>query len=131
MSKRADGLMADYLDNRWSVTDLETNVTVVANVAAPQSAKSTVILDAISWAIANFNATGCTITASVRDVSPAGTVLAQWRLFVPASSTAHVNPANLKLKATRGAGMSFTTDTVQGSVTASVNATGWVDQSSN
>jgi hypothetical protein len=131
MSKRADGLIADELDNRWMVTEMETNVTVIASVAAPQSAKSTNYLDSISWTIANMNALGCTITASVRDVSLAGTVLAQWRLFVPGSTTAQVNPANIVLKATRGAAMHFVTDTVVGSVTASLNACGWIDASTN
>jgi len=131
MSKRADGLMADFLDNRWVASDSATNVTITANVGAPSSAKASRILDALSICVANMNAAGATITAHVRDVSFAGTILAQWRLFVPGSTTAHVNPANLGIVATRGKGLHFTTDTVIPSVTASVTATGWTDESTD
>ncbi len=132
MSKRADGLIADYLDNRWSVTDKQTNVTIAANVSPnPVSNHVSVVLDAIHWTIANMNALGCTMTAEVRDVSIAGTVLAQWALFVPGSTTAQVSPTNLKILGTKGKSIFFRTDTVVASVTASVVASGWFDGSSD
>lgn len=136
MSKKSDGLWANFLDDRWSVTQLVNGATITASVSAPQSAKSAHVLDALSMVVTNYNATGHTVTAQVREVTTGATVangaiLAQWKLFVPASTSAQVNPANLNLYANKGLGIHFTSDTVLASVSASVNATGWTDNSSD
>ena len=136
MSKKSDGLWANYLDDRWSVTQLVSGTAITASVSAPQSDKSAHVLDALSMVITNCNATGHTVTLAVRESTLGGTVagsaiLAQWKLFVPASSSAQVNPANMNLYAGKGKSILFTNDTVLGSVSSSVNASGWTDTSSD
>lgn len=128
MSKRSDGLVADMMEHRWSSTDSKTNATLAANVAGGQSSKEVRHLDFFHLAILNKNTANHTVTAHIRDASAAGTVLAQWALLVGGSQVATVNPANIHLTATPGQGFAFTTDTVAPSVTASVNAAGWTDQ---
>lgn len=130
MSKKSDGLIADMMDNRWSFTATATNATTTPQVvAAPGSAKNHVHMDFFHWMITNKNALTFTMTGVIRDASVAGTALAQYPMVVGASQVAHVNPANIHLVATAGKGFFFTTDTVQPSVTSTVNAGGWTDQS--
>ena len=130
MSKKSDGLIADMMDNRWSYTSTATNATLTAQmVGAPQSDKSIVYLDFFHMAILNKNTLSFTMAAQIRDASVGGTVLAQWPLLLVGSQVAQVAPAGIKLEATKGKTLFMTTDTVQPSVTATVNAAGWVDKS--
>ena len=132
MSKKSDGLLAELMDNRWSYTDTRTNATLTAQmIGAPQSAKDTVHLDFFHMAILNKNTLSFTMAAQIRDASVAGTVLAQWPLLLVGSQVAQVAPAGINLKATQGKGFFITTDTVQPSVTATVNSAGWTDQSTD
>ncbi len=132
MSKKSDGLLAELMDNRWSYTDSKTNATLTAQMASdPQSSKDTVHLDFFHMAILNKNTLNFTMAAQIRDASVGGTVLAQWPLLLAGSQVAQVAPAGIHLKATQGKGFVVTTDTVQPSVTATVNAAGWVDQSTD
>ena len=136
MSKKSDGLLADHLGDRWSFTQVTTGATVTASVGAPQSANSLRVMDALSIMVANKNAIGHTVTWHVKEVVTGATVsqatsIAQWHMFVANSSTAQVNPANLNLYAGKGLAMHMYTDTVLGSVTSSVNATGWTDDTNN
>ena len=130
MSRKTDALVADKMDNRWSYTSTATNATLTqALAAAPQSAKDEVHLDFIQLLFLNKNTLSFTIAAQVRDVSVAGTVLAQWPMLLVGSQVAQVSPTGIHVTATKGAGLFLTTDTVQPSVTATVNAAGWIDQS--
>ena len=131
MSKKSEGLLANFLDDRWSVTQVVDGATVTASVSAPQSAKSAHVLDALSVMITNETAGSHTVTFAVRDASIAGTALAQWKMLVNTSSMAHINPANMNLYAGKGNGLFFTSDTVLAGVSSSVNATGWTDTSSD
>jgi hypothetical protein len=132
MSKKSEALVADMLDNRWSYTSTATNATNTPEVkAAPGGAKDMVHLDSFHWLITNENALTFTIAGVIRDASLAGTVLAQYPMVVGASQVAQVNPSGMHLLATQGRGFFFTTDTVQPSVTSTVNAAGWTDQSTN
>lgn len=132
MNKRSAGAIADMLDNRWSFTDAKTNATVTpALVADTQSAKEVRHLDFLHLAILNKNTLSFSMTAQVRDASVAGTILWQANMLLQGSTTFQVSPANIHLVATPGKGFVFTTDTVQPSVTAAVNAAGWTDQSQN
>jgi len=132
MSKRSEGHIADQMDNRWQFSDVKTNSTVgPALVADPQSAKEVRHLDFLHFSILNKNTLSFSMTAQVRDASIAGTVLWQTSMLLGGSSTFQVSPAGIHLTATPGKGFSFTTDTVQPSVTAAVNAAGWTDQSNN
>lgn len=131
MSKKSDGLWANYLDDRWNVTQVVNGATITASVSAPQSAKSAHVLDALSVAVTNFNAAAHTVTIAVRDASAAGTILAQWKLFVAGAGSTQLNPANLNIYGGKGNALHFTNDTVLASVSASVNASGWTDNSSD
>lgn len=129
MSRKSEGLHAAQLDNRWYATDSETNATLVSTATpALQSNKEVRHLDFFSLAILNKNTLTTTMSAQIRDASVAGTILAQWAMVVGASQVAQVNPAGIHLVATPGKDFFYTTDTVAPSVTASVSAGGWVDQ---
>jgi hypothetical protein len=132
MSKKSDGLIADMMGNRWSFTATATNATTTPEVvAAPQSAKEDRHLDFFHWTITSKNTLSFTIAGSIRDASIAGTVLAQWPVIIGASQIAQVAPAGIHLRATSGKGLFFTTDTVQPSVTSTVNAAGWTDSATD
>ncbi len=130
MSKKSDGLIADMLENRWSFTATATNATTTPEVvAAPSGGNDYRHMDSFHWMITSKNTLTFTMTGVIRDASVAGTALAQFPMIIGASQVAQVSPEGLHLKATKGKGFFFTTDTVQPSVTSTVNAAGWTDQS--
>lgn len=129
MSKRADGLIADMLSNRWSFTDLKTNATFTASVGDTQSAREQRHMDFFYLSVLNKNTANHTVTASLRDASVAGTVLAQFPFLVGASQVSQVSISDIHHVATQGKGFVVTLDTVAPSVTAAVNAAGWTDAS--
>jgi len=132
MSKKSDGLIADMLGHRWSYTSTATNATNTAQVTpTPLSSRDKQHMDFFNWTILNKNTASFTMAGQIRDVSVAGTVLAQWSMILPGSQVAQVAPAGIHLQATGGKALFFTTDTVQPSVTSTVNAAGWTDQSSD
>lgn len=132
MSKKADGLLADMMDTRWSYTSTATNATNTAQLTpALRSAHDKHHLDFFHWAILNKNTLDFTMAAQIRDVSVAGTVLAQWPMILKGSQMAQVAPAEIHLMSSKGTHLFFTTDTVQPSVTSTVNAAGWTDISSD
>lgn len=129
MNKKASGLIADMMDNRWSFTATATNATTTPQIlAAPGSNKNVAHLDFFHWMITSKNTLTFTMTGVIRDASVAGTALAQFPMVIGASQVAQVSPNRLHLVATAGKGFFFTTDTVQPSVTSTVNAGGWTDQ---
>ena len=130
MSKRSDGLLADMLSNRWSYTSSGTNATLTAAVGAvPQSAKEQVHMDFFYLSILNKNTANHTVTATVRDISVAGSALASFPFLVGASQVAQVSISDIHLVATNGKVFAITLDTVAPSVTATCNAAGWSDSS--
>jgi hypothetical protein len=132
MSKKSEALVADMLDNRWSYTSTATNATNTPEVkAAPGGAKDMVHMDSFHWMLTNENTLTFTMTGVIRDASLAGTVLAQFPMVVNGTTVAQVSPYGFHLMATQGKGFFFTTDTVQPSLTSTVNAAGWTDQSTN
>ena len=132
MSRKADSLLADMLDNRWSYSDTKTNATLTAAiVAAPGGSKDCRHMDFFYLSVLNKNTLNTTMTVSVRDISIAGTVLAVFPFLVGASQVAQVSISDIHLMATPGAGIFVTTDTVAPSVTATCNASGWTDQATH
>ena len=130
MSKRAYGLLANLLGDKWSVTHAPAAAaTVVASVSAPKSAKDRRILECLSFSIKNMAAGAHTVTTSVRDASVAGTVLLSLDTIVAAATSKEVVLENLGIQASHGAAIHFTQDTVLASVKATVNASGWTDNS--
>jgi len=128
MSKRFFNLFADERDNRWSYTSTATNATNTAQVST--SVKNAVEihhLDFLQWIVKNHNTLSFTMAAQVRDASASGTILAQWPLVLVGSQVANMSPAGIHLTATKGKSFFFTTDTVQPSVTSTMNAAGWID----
>lgn len=132
MSKKSDALLADMMDTRWSYTSTATNATNTAQVTpTPSSAHDKHHLDFFHWAILNKNTLSFTMAGQIRDASVAGTVLAQWSMLLVGSQVAQVAPAGIQLTASKGKSLFFTTDTVQPSVTSTVNAAGWTDISND
>ena len=132
MSKRADGLVSDQLENRWSVSQTPTaGTTMTASVSAPTSAKSRHNLETLTYAISNFSATAHTLTMDIRAASVAGTaVWSQFHLVLP-STSAQVSLSHMGLQAPKGEGLFFMSNTVLASVALSVNAAGWTDTVGN
>lgn len=135
MSKRSAAHLADWLGTRWSYSNVATNATPTADLTSgniqPLGGRDEVHMDYLSMVILNKNTLSFTMTASVRDSSIAGTVLYQAAMLLPGSTTTHVNPSGIHLKAIDGKSLFFTLDTVQPSVTTSINAGGWVDNSTD
>lgn len=132
MSKRSDALLSDMLEHRWSVTHAPAaGATVVASVSAPQSDKSRHNVEHFSFSIKNMAAAAHTVTVAVRDASVAGTVRMSWDKVVAAAASAEVIMDSLCLQGAKGKGIHITMDTVLASVKATVNMSGWTDQSSD
>lgn len=131
MSKNASGLSADELSNRWQAS-ITTAAAAVSSalVGDTQSAKETRHLDFLHVCLQNKNTLHFTMGAQVRDASVAGPVLWQANFYLQGSTTTQVAPAGIHLTATKGKGFFVTTDTVQPSTAAVVNAAGWTDKSS-
>ena len=129
MSKRFFNLFANEFDNRWQYTSTATNATNTAQVSPNvRNAVEVHHMDGFQWVVKSLNTLDFTVAAQVRDASVGGTVLAQWPLILKGSAVAQVSPAGLHLVATKGKPFFFTTDTVQPSVTSTVNACGWIDE---
>lgn len=133
MSRKSDGVLADWLDNRWAYSTTSTNATPTADLTTGYNygGKDEIHLDFLHIVILNKNSTQNTLTASVRDSSVAGTVLWSAPLMIGATTVTQVNPSGIALKAQDGKSLFVTLDTVAASVTVAVNAAGWIDQSTN
>jgi hypothetical protein len=120
------------LGNRWRVTHAPAaGSTVVAHITNPPSLNERRHLETLWFSIHNRTGSGAaaaTVTVSVRNASPAGTVIASVDHLVPASSTANVAMTNMGLFAKRGAGMAVTMDTVVASLTQKVSMAGWTEE---
>lgn len=130
MSRKSDGLIADMLAERWAVTHAPAaGETVVLSVPAPQSLKNRHTLDTLSYTIRNGSAGTHTVTTSVRDASIAGTVLASWDDLLATATVVNRHLNGLGIQGGKGNALVFTQDTVLAAVKATVNATGWTDES--
>ncbi len=131
MSKRSDLLVACMLGNRWRATTGSTAGAVVAlsTPLAPDS-QSRPHLETLWYSFRNFLGAGginSTVQLQVRNASVAGTVFASVDHLLGASASANVAIANMQLAGKRGSRFFIATDTGVGSVTASVNAFGWFE----
>lgn len=128
MSKRSEGLITESLDNRWSfISNPALGATVNGSVSAPINSKACLVLDQLSYSIRNQSGAAHTCTISVRDGSVGATVLASWDEFPAAASSSVRQFYGLGIKATPGAALHFTMDSIIASVRATVNATGWTN----
>src|SRR3990167_8869540 len=117
MSKRADGLLADFLDNRWSVTSSPAaGATMTASVSVPQSANSRHNIEMFTYNIANFSAAGHTVTMNIRAgtaaASATGSVIWAQTHLIATSATAQVNIAEMGLQLAKGLGIWIHSNTV-------------------
>lgn len=128
MSKKSDLLIACMLGNRWQ----KGVVTVGASCAAASpiaGANSRVHLESILCTVKNLSATTAhTVSLQVRG-SGANTVLWNIDLFVNATSVVQtVGQSNLAFPNPKlGTGLIVAFNTALGSVTYSVNAAGWIE----
>lgn len=131
MSKRSDLLVACMLGNRWNATHAPAaGATVVLSSPSLGNPLARTHLESIWYSIRNQMGAGAlntTVTLSIRQASAAGTVIASIDHLVQPSQSANVAISNMALFAKRGNAIAFTMDTVIGSVKATVNAAGWVE----
>ena len=130
MSRKSEGLLGNMLGDKWSITHAPTvGTTVVASVAAPQSLRERHILDCLSFSIKNMAAAAHTVTVAVRDTSAAGLVRMSLDVIVATAASKEVVMDSLGIPGKYGEAVHVTTDTVLASVKATVNASGWTDNS--
>jgi len=130
MSRKSDGLLGNMLGDKWSLTHAPTaGTTVVASVSAPNSLKDRHILDCLSFSIKNMAAAAHTVTVAVRDTSAAGLVRMSLDMIVTNATSKEVVMNGLGIEGLHGEAIHITTDTVLASVKATVNASGWTDNS--
>lgn len=130
MSKRSDLLVACMLGNRWRAASGSTVAAVVSVVSPAVDSQSRPHLETLWYSFRNFGGAGgatTTVQLQVRNASVTGTVLASVDHLVLASTAANVSFANMQLPGKRGSKIVVTTDTVLGSVSASINAVGWIE----
>ena len=131
MSKRSDLLVACMLGNRWNATHAPSaGTTVVANSPALRDAVSRTHLELLWLSITNQMGAGAlitTTTVSVRQASPAGTVIASFDLLTAPSTVSNVSIANMGLMAKRGNQIAVTMSSVIASVNQKVNIAGWIE----
>lgn len=127
MSKRSDLLVACMLGNRWRATSAPASgTTCVATAPTPQDSGSRVHLETIWYSIDNLNTGNITVQVQVR--GSLNTVLASVQHFLQGSVAANVNISNLALaNPKKGTSLNVYMNTVLASVTQSVNATGWIE----
>lgn len=131
MSKRADLLLACMMGNRWLSTSAPAaGTTAVASSPVAPGANSRPHLETIWASIHNRVGAGAinfTVGIEVRHASIAGTLIASLSQLVPFSSTAQVSLSSMGIAGKRGSRLSVSMNTVIASVTQTVNAAGWME----
>lgn len=130
MSKRSDLVVACMLGNRWKNSTVVAGATVSCASPAPTDGQSRPHLETLWYSIKNFVGAGgaaATVAVQVRSSSENGTLFASVEHLVPASTTANVSISNMQIAGKRGARLMVTTSTFIASLTASVNAMGWIE----
>jgi len=90
MSKKADQVQMDALNNRWTATNAPgLGVTCVASSGAPRAgAGGRMYCDGLLWSANNGKgAAAATFTGSLRDASIGGNVLQSFEVVVPAATS--------------------------------------------
>ena len=132
MSRKYEGLLANMLGDRWSLTAAPAaGATIVASVSAPQSAVSRHIMDALSISLINFSGAAHTVMFEVRAASVGGTLLWNLELMPASAGAAEVDLSGLGIAGEKGKAMFVRAATFLASVKATVNASGWTDISSD
>lgn len=86
MSKNADGLVTDSLNNNFTNSTSTTNVTCSLSVAPV--GKERLHLTNLGWSIRNATAAAYTATLNVREASIGGAVLGSWDVIVATAGSA-------------------------------------------
>jgi hypothetical protein len=130
MSKKADGLIANMLSQRWQDTTTVANATVSAKSPASPTSQSRQYIDTLVYSIRNFVGSGgaqATVAVQIRHASVQGTVIASFANLIAASTAPMVSLTGLNYQSKRGGQLFVTTDTFVASLTAAVNAAGWTE----
>lgn len=128
------------LGERWLVTASSasvlaaTTVTVNTSSAKPRlEPQERPHLETLWYAVRNVSGAGAlvhTTTLEVRSASIAGTLLATVKdIYCLPSQTANVAATRLGIPGKRGQHLNISFNTVLASVTASINASGWIENS--
>ena len=132
MSKRSELLLACMLGNRWDKTHAPTAgaTLILSSPSIATTPQARTHLETFWYSIRNMMGAGAantTVTFSIREASAAGTVIASVDHLVSPSSSANVSASDLHITGKRGNAIAVTMDTVVGSVKATVNIAGWIE----
>ena len=129
MANRSEGLITDSLIHLWNATHAPAaGTTCTANSGAVDKQKN--VLTQLGWSIRNASAAAVTATLSVRDASPAGTVLASWDTIVAVGGS-QLDTFGVNLLSSRGVPIYVDFGTPVASVTQKVSIAGWRNNSDN
>ena len=128
MSKKADGLIAQMLGNRWHSSMVTTAASCSAASPSVGDSQSRPHLELIWYSIKN-QSTGAALQASVslQVRGAGGTVFMNVDHVLASSTVANVNIQNAMIAGKRGGTLTVAMNTAQGSVTYSINAAGWIE----
>lgn len=133
MANRADLLNACFFGNRWVATHQPAaGTTVIAqsplgSVIGPQSRPH---LETLWYSIKNMVGAGAiihTVQVTVRNVSVAGTIICATDHLVAPSTSANVQLVGMGVPGKRGGSFFISMNTVVASVTQSISAAGWIE----
>jgi len=130
MTKRSDLLVACMMGTRWQKTQTTVGALVAITSPTPIDSQSKVHLETIWYSFRNFAGAGganSTVGLEVRQASVAGTLVAHVDHLLAASTAQNVQALGLNYVGKPGKPLFIGTDTAVGSVTASVNASGWIE----
>lgn len=130
MAERAELLLACMMGNRWASTSNPTSATTNPATAAAGSpaaipATSRPHLETILYSINGISATFSTVGVQVR--GSGGTVMASVNHLVGGSTIANAALSYLGIPGKRGGTLTVSMNTVITSLTQSVSAAGWIE----
>ena len=125
MSKRADGLIANMLGNRWHSTMTTVGASCSASSPAAPDSQTRPHLETIWYSIKNINTGNHTVAIQVRHAG--GTVLANVDHFLGSSVIGNFNVQSAMFSGKRGGTLTVAMNTALASVTYSINAAGWLE----
>ena len=131
MANRADLLNQCFFGNRWVATHSPASgTTIVVQSPAATDGTSRPHLETLWYSIRNQTGAGslqATVTVQVRIASIAGTVIASNEHLLAPSTSANVQLVGMGVPGKRGKSLFIGMNTVVASLTQSVSAAGWVE----
>jgi len=130
MTKRADLLVACMLGQRWQKTQTTAGALVSISSPAMSDNTSKTHLESLWYSLRNFvgaGAAAATVGLEIRHASVGGTLIAHVDHLLAASTVQNIQALGLNYSSKPGKQLFVGTDTALASLTASVNASGWIE----